>query len=196
MTQERIQIINKQIESGFENEFERLSKDIEKRDEKTLCEEYQKIVDNLKNNPIDEKELAEIIEKTDRGELSKFEIALFVLGSERFDAANDLEQIALLIKEVIFKVTDFRDKNGVLKTTKNLETYQPMTPRKRMDYEKLVKSIVSNKDAGLEDYDKAREFLAEATNTNTELSEWETKLRIEIVNQEFSDFRMTVLGKK
>jgi hypothetical protein len=47
-----------------------------------LCEAYQKVLDGLKDNPVEEKELADIIEKSAKQECSQFEVAAYVLGKD------------------------------------------------------------------------------------------------------------------
>lgn len=131
------QNIIRQIGNGHQEDYEELIRQIDKREEKKLNEEYQSKIDSLGDNPIDEPEIAKIIEESAKGERSQFDIAAHILGKD-FIKATDMEQIALLIAKAIEKVISYRDKDGVVKKTKSFESYEPMKPADRMNYENLI----------------------------------------------------------
>ena len=74
-----------QVSQGNQEEYEALALEIEQKDEMQLCETYQKVLDSLKDNPVEEKELADIIEKSAKQECSQFEVAAYVLGKDFFN---------------------------------------------------------------------------------------------------------------
>ena len=190
--------IIKQVGSGHADEFESLVKEINQRDEKSLCTDYQAVLDAIGDNPLEEKELSDIIEKANSGEISSFEIASNLLGKE-FVKATDMEQITLLIRKAIKKVLEYKDDKGILKRTPLLETYEPMTPIDRMKFENLKIENTKLKDEKAKNK-KEKEidaFVAKATNVNIdELSVWEKGLFLEILNEEAKGITNIFLGKK
>lgn len=186
-----------QVGSGHEDEYADLARDIEQREEKKLIPEYQEILDGIKDNPIDEKELSDIIRSASKGEISQFEIAAKVLG-DKFTDAEDIEQVALLIAKVTHKVLDYRDSKNVVKKTINFENYEPMKPVDRMKYEtlqlKIEKASETEKKKLSKEIDK---FISEKTNIDvSNLSDWEVGLLGEILKQEAKGISDIFLGKK
>lgn len=192
------QNIIRQIGNGHQEDYEELIKQIDKREEKKLNEEYQVKIDSLGDNPIDEPEIAKIIEESAKGERSQFDIAAHILGKD-FIKATDMEQIALLIAKAIEKVISYRDKDGVVKKTKSFESYEPMKPADRMNYENLILQAKKTSDeaelAAIEE--KRFKFISEKTNIDVEkLTSWEKNLLQEILAQEAKSISMIFLGKK
>lgn len=190
--------IIKQVSAGHSSEYEALSREIKKREEKELCNEYKKVLGDIGNNPLEEKELSDIIEKANKGEISSFEVAAKILGKE-FSKAKDMEQVTILIKQAIQKIVDFRDENNILKKTPSIETYEPMSPIDRMKFENL--KIESSKITDEKEKDKKDKqidkFVAKATNIDMEeLTDWEKGLFLEILNEEAKDITNIFLGKK
>lgn len=186
-----------QIGKGHQEEYEDLAREIDLREEMQLVPEYQDILNSIKDNPLEEKEIADIIEKASKGEISQFEIAAHVLGG-KFNDAENMEQVALLIAKVTSKVLDYRDDKGIVKKTKNFENYEPMKPVDRMKYETLHIDFdkLSEKDSET----KRKEidsFVSEKTkiDVNT-LSNWEKGLLNEILTQEAKGISNIFLGKK
>ena len=62
------QNIIRQIGNGHQEDYENLIDEIDRREEKKLNEEYQSKIDSLGDNPIDEPEIAKIIEESTKGE--------------------------------------------------------------------------------------------------------------------------------
>lgn len=192
------QNIIRQIGNGHQEDYENLIDEIDRREEKKLNEEYQSKIDSLGENPIDEPEIAKIIEESTKGERSQFDIAAHILGKD-FIKATDMEQIALLIAKAIEKVISYKDKDGVLKKTKSFESYEPMKPVDRMNYENLIlKAKKTNNEKDLKDLEAKRDkFIAEKTNIDVEnLTSWEKNLLQEILAQEAKSISMIFLGKK
>lgn len=192
------QNIIRQIGNGHQEDYEELIRQIDKREEKKLNEEYQSKIDSLGDNPIDEPEIAKIIEESAKGERSQFDIAAHILGKD-FIKATDMEQIALLIAKAIEKVISYRDKDGVVKKTKSFESYEPMKPADRMNYENLILQAKKTSDeaelAAIEE--KRFKFISEKTNIDVEkLTSWEKNLLQEILAQEAKSISMIFLGKK
>ncbi len=184
-----------QVSAGNQEDYEQLALEIEQREEMKLCDEYQKVLDNIKDNPIEEKDLAELIEKASKQECSQFEIAAKALGAD-FNKANDMEQIALLIAKITKKIMAYRDDKNVVKKTKAFDKYEPMKPVDRMAFENL--KIKAEK---IEDKEKANieldEFVSKATNIDVKnLTTWEHGLLQEIFKQEAKSISMIFLGKK
>lgn len=186
-----------QVGKGHQEEYEDLAREIELREEKQLSAEYQEILNNLKDNPIEEKEIANLIEKASKSEISQFEIAAYVLGA-KFNDADDMEQVALLIAKVTSKVYDYRDDRGVVKKTKNFENYEPMKPIDRMKYENLHIGFDKLDEKDVEAKKKEIDsFVESKTNINIEsLSDWEKGLLNEILTQEAKGISDIFLGKK
>lgn len=187
-----------QVGQGNQEEYEALALEIEQRDELKLCNSYQIVLDGLKDNPIEEKELADIIEKSSKQECSQFEIAAYVLGKD-FNDANNMEQVALLIGKVSKKIMSYRDEKEIVKKTKSFENYEPMKPVDRMAFENLkLKLAKADSD---ENKEKANEkidsFISEKTNIDVKnLTVWEHGLLQEILQQEAKSISMIFLGKK
>lgn len=185
-----------QVSQGNQEEYEALALEIEQRDEMQLCEAYQKALDGLKDNPVEEKELADIIEKSAKQECSQFEIAAYVLGKD-FLNATDMEQVALLIGKVSKKIMAYRDDKNVVKKTPSFENYEPMKPVDRMAFENLKLKLAkedSDKEKSNEEIDK---FISEATKIDVKnLTVWEHGLLQEILQQEAKSISMIFLGKK
>ena len=187
-----------QVGQGNQEEYETLALEIEQRDELKLCDSYQKVLDGLKDNPIEEKELADIIEKSSKQECSQFEVAAYVLGKD-FNNANDMEQVAILIGKVSKKIMSYRDEKEKVKKTKSFENYEPMKPVDRMAFENLkLKLAKADSD---ENKEKANEkidsFISEKTNIDVKnLTVWEHGLLQEILQQEAKSISMIFLGKK
>jgi hypothetical protein len=185
-----------QVSQGNQEEYEALALEIEQRDEMQLCEAYQKVLDGLKDNPVEEKELADIIEKSAKQECSQFEVAAYVLGKD-FLNATDMEQVALLIGKVSKKIMAYRDDKNVVKKTPSFENYEPMKPVDRMAFENLKLKLAkedSDKEKSNEEIDK---FISEATKINVKnLTVWEHGLLQEILQQEAKSISMIFLGKK
>ena len=188
-----------QVGSGHESEYENLVREIEQREEKELCPEYKSVLAEIKNNPIDEKELAEIIKNASNGELSQFEIAAYVLGDKFLEVEEkDTEQVALLIAKVTHKVLDFRDEKNIVKKTANFEDYEPMKPVDRMKYESMLIKASKAKDKEQEKITKEiNAFVCSKTNIKVEdLTDWEKSLLNEILAQEAKGISQIFLGKK
>lgn len=185
-----------QVSQGNQEEYEALALEIEQKDEMQLCETYQKVLDSLKDNPVEEKELADIIEKSAKQECSQFEVADYVLGKD-FLNATDMEQVALLIGKVSKKIMSYRDDKDVVKKTKSFENYEPMKPVDRMAFENLKLKLAkedSDKEKSNEEIDK---FISEATKIDVKnLTVWEHGLLQEILQQEAKSISMIFLGKK
>lgn len=185
-----------QVSQGNQEEYEALALEIEQRDEMKLCEAYQKVLDGLKDNPVEEKELADIIEKSAKQECSQFEVAAYVLGKD-FLNATDMEQVALLIGKVSKKIMAYRDDKNVVKKTPSFENYEPMKPVDRMAFENLKLKLAkedSDKEKSNEEIDK---FISEATKIDVKnLTVWEHGLLQEILQQEAKSISMIFLGKK
>ena len=110
-----------------------------------------------------------------------------------------MEQIALLIAKAIENVISYKDKDGVLKKTKSIESYEPMKPVDRINYENLIlKAKKTNNEKDLKDLEAKRDkFIAEKTNIDVEnLTSWEKNLLQEILAQEAKSISMIFLGKK
>ena len=185
-----------QVSQGNQEEYEALALEIEQKDEMQLCEIYQKVLDRLKDNPVEEKELADIIEKSAKQECSQFEVAAYVLGKD-FLNATDMEQVALLIGKVSKKIMSYRDDKDIVKKTKSFENYEPMKPVDRMAFENLKLKLAkedSDKEKSNEEIDK---FISEATKIDVKnLTVWEHGLLQEILQQEAKSISMIFLGKK
>jgi len=187
-----------QVSQGNQEEYEALALEIEQRDEMQLCETYQKVLDSLKDNPVEEKELADIIEKSAKQECSQFEVAAYVLGKD-FLNATDMEQVALLIGKVSKKIMAYRDDKNIVKKTPSFANYEPMKPVDRMAFENLkLKLAKADSD---ENKEKANEkidsFISEKTNIDVKnLTVWEHGLLQEILQQEAKSISMIFLGKK
>lgn len=186
-----------QVGLGHESEYENLAREIEQREEKELCPEYKSVLAEIKNNPIDEKDLSEIIRSASNGELSQFEIAAYVL-KDKFNDAEDMEQVALLIAKVTHKVLDFRDEKNIVKKTANFEDYEPMKPVDRMKYETMLIKASKAKDKEQEKITKEiNTFIGSKTNVKVEdLTDWEKSLLNEILAQEAKGISQIFLGKK
>ncbi len=187
-----------QVSQGNQEDYEILAREIEQREEMTLCEEYQAILEKIKDNPMEEKKLADIIEKSSKQECSQFEIAALALGKE-FANANDMEQVALLVGKIVDKIMSFRDDKGVVKKTKSFESYEPMKPSDRMKFENL--KIELSKITDEKEQEKANEkldaFISKATNIDVKsLTTWEHRLLQELLEQEAKGISMIFLGKK
>lgn len=198
MTREKLfQKIITHVGSGHEDEYAELARDIEQREEMELIPEYKEVLKNIKDNPLDEKEIADTIEKASKKELSQFEIAALILG-EKFNDADNMDQVALLIAKTTSKVLEYRDEKGVCKKTKNFENYEPMKPVDRMKYETM--QLQAEKLDGVEAEKKGKEidnFISEKTNVKIEdLSNWEKGLLGEILTQEAKGISDIFLGKK
>lgn len=187
-----------QVGQGNQEEYEALVLEIEQRDELKLCNSYQIVLDGLKDNPIEEKELADIIEKSSKQECSQFEVAAYVLGKD-FNNANDMAQVALLIGKVSKKIMSYRDEKEIVKKTKSFENYEPMKPVDRMVFENLKLKLA--KADSEQDKEKSNEeidnFISEKTNVDVKnLTVWEHGLLQEILQQEAKSISMIFLGKK
>lgn len=185
-----------QVSQGNQEEYEALALEIEQKDEMQLCETYQKVLDSLKDNPIEEKELADIIEKSAKQECSQFEVAAYVLGKD-FLNATDMDQVALLIGKVSKKIMAYRDEKNIVKKTPSFNSYEPMKPVDRMAFENLKLKLAkedSDKEKSNEEIDK---FISEATKIDVKnLTVWEHGLLQEILQQEAKSISMIFLGKK
>jgi len=185
-----------QVSQGNQEDYEALALEIEQKDEMQLCETYQKALDNLKDNPVEEKEIADIIEKSAKQECSQFEVAAYVLGKD-FLNATDMEQVALLIGKISKKIMDYRDDKNIVKKTKAFDGYEPMKPVDRMAFENLNLKLSkedSDKEKANEEIDK---FISEATKIDVKnLTVWEHGLLQEILRQEAKSISMIFLGKK
>lgn len=185
-----------QVSQGNQEEYEALALEIEQRDEMQLCEAYQKVLDGLKDNPVEEKELANIIEKSTKQECSQFEIAAYVLGKD-FLTATDMEQVALLIGKVSKKIMAYRNDKNIVKKTPSFENYEPMKPVDRMAFENLKLKLAkedSDKEKSNEEIDK---FISEATKIDVKnLTVWEHGLLQELLQQEAKEISNIFLGKK
>lgn len=185
-----------QVSQGNQEEYEALALEIEQRDEKQLCEAYQKVLDGLKDNPVEEKELANIIEKSTKQECSQFEIAAYVLGKD-FLTATDMEQVALLIGKVSKKIMAYRNDKNIVKKTPSFTSYEPMKPVDRMAFENLKLKLAkedSDKEKSNEEIDK---FISEATKIDVKnLTVWEHGLLQELLQQEAKEISNIFLGKK
>lgn len=185
-----------QVSQGNQEDYEALALEIEQKDEIQLCEAYQKILDGLKDNPVEEKELADIIEKSIKLECSNFEVAAYVLGKD-FLIATDMEQVALLIGKVSKKIMAFRNDKNIVKKTPSFANYEPMKPVDRMAFENLKLKLEkkdSDKEKSNEEIDK---FISEATKINVKsLTVWEHGLLQELLQQEAKEISMIFLGKK
>lgn len=185
-----------QVSQGNQEEYEALALEIEQRDEMQLCEAYQKVLDSLKDNPVEEKELADIIEKSAKQECSQFEVAAYVLGKD-FLNATDMDQVALLIGKVSKKIMAYRDEKNIVKKTPSFNSYEPMKPVDRMAFENLKLKLAkedSDKEKSNEEIDK---FISEATKIDVKnLTVWEHGLLQEILQQEAKSISMIFLGKK
>ena len=185
-----------QVSQGNQEEYEALALEIEQKDEMQLCETYQKILDSLKDNPVEEKELADIIEKSAKQECSQFEVAAYVLGKD-FLNATDMDQVALLIGKVSKKIMAYRDEKNIVKKTPSFNSYEPMKPVDRMAFENLKLKLAkedSDKEKSNEEIDK---FISEATKIDVKnLTVWEHGLLQEILQQEAKSISMIFLGKK
>jgi len=185
-----------QVSQGNQEEYEALALEIEQRDEMQLCEAYQKVLDSLKDNPVEEKELADIIEKSAKQECSQFEVAAYVLGKD-FLNATDMEQVALLIGKVSKKIMAYRNDKNVVKKTPSFENYEPMKPVDRMAFENLKLKLAkedSDKEKSNEEIDK---FISEATKIDVKnLTVWEHGLLQELLQQEAKEISNIFLGKK
>ena len=185
-----------QVSQGNQEEYEALALEIEQRDEMQLCEVYQKVLDNLKDNPVEEKELANIIEKSTKQECSQFEIAAYVLGKD-FLTATDMEQVALLIGKVSKKIMAYRNDKNIVKKTPSFENYEPMKPVDRMAFENLKLKLAkedSDKEKSNEEID---DFISEATKIDVKnLTVWEHGLLQELLQQEAKEISNIFLGKK
>lgn len=185
-----------QVSQGNQEEYEALALEIEQKDEMQLCETYQKVLDSLKDNPVEEKELADIIEKSAKQECSQFEVAAYVLGKD-FLNATDMDQVALLIGKVSKKIMAYRDEKNIVKKTPSFNSYEPMKPVDRMAFENLKIKLAkedSDKEKSNEEIDK---FISEATKIDVKnLTVWEHGLLQEILQQEAKSISMIFLGKK
>lgn len=185
-----------QVSQGNQEEYEALALEIEQKDEMQLCETYQKVLDSLKDNPVEEKELADIIEKSAKQECSQFEVAAYVLGRD-FLNATDMDQVALLIGKVSKKIMAYRDDKNIVKKTPSFDSYEPMKPVDRMAFENLKLKLAkedSDKEKSNEEIDK---FISEATKIDVKnLTVWEHGLLQEILQQEAKSISMIFLGKK
>jgi hypothetical protein len=186
-----------QVAQGHEDEYISFAKEIESREETQLEDKYQSIIDKLKNNPMEEKELASLIESAKEGEISHFEIASVLMG-DNFLNETDNETIALLISKAIKKVMDFTDENGVVKKVASFENYEPMKPVDRMKFETLSIKFQKSKDEEKEVLEKQiDDFLTEKTKTNVAgLSVWERGLFQEMLIKEAKSISNIFLGKK
>lgn len=190
--------IMKHVGQGNQEEYEALALEIEQRDELKLCDSYQKVLDGLKDNPIEEKELADIIEKSSKQECSQFEVAAYVLGKD-FNNANDMEQVALLIGKVSKKIMSYRDDKEIVKKTKSFVNYEPMKPVDRMAFENLkLKLAKADGEQNLEKLnEKIDNFISEKTNIDVKnLTVWEHGLLQEMLQQEAKSISNIFLGKK
>lgn len=189
--------IIRQVGGGHADEYEALSREISKREEKELCGEYVAVIKELGENPLEESKLYDIITRAEKDEISSFEIAAHLLGKE-FSAAKDIEQVSLLVRRAMIKVVDFRDENNILKKTKDIEKYEPMTPIDRMKYDNLIieKSKASDKVKELTEKE-INDFVAKATNIDmSKLTTWEQGLFLTILEEEAKDIKNIFLGKK
>lgn len=84
-------------------------------EERTLPEQLVAVLEKVKDNPVDEKEIYEIIKKDTNLE-KVTNIALKILTKEEIEASSAVD-IAILVKTVEDKITSFRDSEGQLKTT-------------------------------------------------------------------------------
>lgn len=181
-----------QVGSGHEEEYADFAREIKQREEMQLIPEYQELLNNIKDNPIEEPKLAQLMKDAQDAKISQFDIAANVLG-EKFNDAEDIEQVALLIKKTSEKVLGFRDEKGIVKKTKNFEEYEPMKPIDRMKYENLT--IKAEKDPSQEK--EINEFLKAKTKVDmATLSTWEQGLFKEILAQEAKGISNIFLGKK
>lgn len=185
-----------QVSQGNQEEYEALALEIEQRDEMQLCETYQKVLDGLKDNPVEEKELADIIEKSAKQECSQFEVAAYVLGTD-FLNATDMEQVALLIGKVSKKIMAYRDDKNIVKKTPSFENYEPMKPVDRMNFENLKLKLAKEDSDTEKSNEEIDEFISEKTKINVKnLTVWEHGLLQEILQQEAKSISMIFLGKK
>lgn len=185
-----------QVSQGNQEDYEALALEIEQRDEMQLCEAYQKVLDGLKNNPVEEKELADIIEKSIKLECSNFEVASYVLGKDFLDA-TDMEQVALLIGKVSKKIMDFRDDKNIVKKTKAFDTYEPMKPVDRMKFENLKLKLEKEKSDKEKANQEIDDFISEATKIDVKnLTVWEHGLLQEMLQQEAKNISNIFLGKR
>lgn len=185
-----------QVSQGNQEDYEALALEIEQRDEMQLCEGYQKVLDGLKNNPVEEKELADIIEKSIKQECSNFEVAAYVLGKDFLDA-TDMEQVALLIGKVSKKIMDFRDDKNIVKKTKAFDTYEPMKPVDRMKFENLKLKLEKEETDKEKANQEIDDFISESTKIDVKnLTVWEHGLLQEMLQQEAKNISNIFLGKR
>jgi hypothetical protein len=200
------------VAQGYHKEFNEVITNIKKaKEEYKMPEGLQKKLDDVKNTPLEEPKLFEVVEKIENQEASILEIVLTQLTEKEMDKYS-MDDIYIFARAVIDKVGSLEDAKGVFKQTENTKSWQPPKPSDAIKFEQItlkkqkkanefLSASEDKKEKAMEAFDEVAkeldEFLVSCTGVDTEkLSVWEKKLVKAQTEEAFQGAVNSFLGKR
>lgn len=190
------------LAEGYEDEFEKFIESIQaEKDKRSLPKLLQEKLDKIKNTPIDEPEIFEVLKGIEKEELSIIDLVLRFLTEEELDEFS-IEDVASFAGMVNRKITARKDEKGIFKQTPNTAGWQRPKPSHIKKYEELTKAIkkaMVNKEVDKipELSEKLTSFLYEASKVEEDkLTDWEKQLVVEQTTEAIKGYLNSFLGKR
>ena len=189
--------VSKLLQNGHSDEVTTLIENIKIRQENDeLPEDLKKILEKVKNNPIDEPEIFELNKKVENQEASIIELVLKFLTEEELDK-HSADDISFLAGKIARKVSNKKDDNGVFKTTPNTSTWERPKPSQVMKFEKLQNKKAENEKAGKKKQKDLEDLIYKSCKIDkSKLTEWEQELVVDKTIEAHKGYLNSFMGKR
>lgn len=181
------------LAKGYDAEIETVIGKIKAKEETPLPENLQKILDGIKNTPIDEPEIYEMAKKVNSNELSIIDLVLKFLTEEELDN-HSVDEVSYFAGKLKRKVESLKDEDGIFKSTPNTSTWQPPKPSLARKIDNILRDKTLDDN---EREEKASKVLFESSTCIKEnLTEWEIQLVKEQSKEAYRGYLNSFVGKR